>query len=49
LVGVQIAQADLSTDLSPEVLAAIPAMRERALDLLSQWGHALASPRSGPG
>ena len=49
LVGVQIAQADLSTDLSPEVLAAIPAMRERALDLLAEWGHVLVGARPNPG
>ncbi len=43
LVGVQIAQVDLSTDLSPEVQAALPAMRERATEVLAGWGHTVVS------
>ena len=43
LVGVQTAHVDLTTDLSPEVLAALPEMRALALEQLLAWGHRLHS------
>lgn len=39
LVGVQVASVDLSTELSPAVQAALPALLARALDVLAAWGH----------
>ena len=42
LVGVQARHVDLSTDISPEVLAALPAMRAHAVEMLAAWGHRVA-------